>query len=226
VSRRNPAPSAGSTPRRALLVFVRAPREGTVKTRLAASIGDAAALGIYRRLAEHTLAVARGAGSGIDLRVLHAPDDAGAEVGAWLGEGPRFLPQGDGDLGTRMERAFTGAFADGADRAIVVGTDLPGITSDLILAAFELLERSEVVIGPADDGGYYLLGLRRLVPGLFAGVPWSTPAVLATTLRRLAAEGIVPGLLERHRDVDVVEDIPRGWHDDPGGSGPEPGRRG
>jgi uncharacterized protein len=197
-----------------------------VKTRLAAAVGDAAALGIYRRLAEHTLAVARAAGAGIDIRILHTPDDAGPDVSAWLGEGPRFLPQGDGGLGARMERAFAGAFADGADRAIVVGTDLPGITSDLIRGAFELLERTEVVIGPADDGGYYLLGLRRLVPGLFAGVPWSTPAVLTKTLGRLRVEGIVPEMLERRRDVDVVEDIPRGWLDDPGDTGPDPGGRG
>ena len=193
-------------------MFVRAPEAGRVKTRLAASIGADAALRVYRRLAEHTVREALGV-AGAEVRVHYTPADAEAVVREWLGDGPALLPQSDGDLGVRMRDAFARAFADGRRRVVIIGSDLPEMRADLLHRAISLLDERETVIGPARDGGYYLLGLTRLVDGIFEGIAWSTPGVLQSTLERLAMAGIIPALLEPLSDVDVVGDLPPGWLD-------------
>lgn len=206
------ARSKPDAPRRVVLVFVRAPEAGRVKTRLAVAIGAEAALGVYTRLAEHTLAEARAlAAEGAEVRVHHAPADAGDAVRAWLGEGLVYLPQAEGDLGTRMRDAFARAFADGADRVVIVGSDLPALDADLLRRAFSLLDAHPAVIGPARDGGYYLLGMRAMIGGVFDGIAWSTPDVLAATLERFRAAGVHPALLEELSDVDEADDLPPGW---------------
>jgi rSAM/selenodomain-associated transferase 1 len=197
-----------------VLVFVRAAQAGRVKTRLAAAIGADAALRVYRRLAEHTLREAAAlADEGVRLRVHHTPADAGDAVRAWLGAGPAYLPQAEGDLGVRMEDAFARAFADGAGRVVIVGSDLPELSASLLRRAFDLLDAHPAVIGPARDGGYYLLGLTRPVAGIFDGIAWSTPGVLPATLDRFRAAGIHPAMLEELADVDEVADLPPGWID-------------
>jgi uncharacterized protein len=193
-----------------VLVFVRAPRRGEVKTRLAAGIGADAALAVYRRLAERAVAAARGV-EGAEVRIHHTPAEAADEVRAWLGEGPRYLPQREGDLGERMEAAFAEAFAAGARRVVIVGSDLPALSPALLRRAFAALDASGAVLGPARDGGYYLLGLARPLPSLFEGIAWSTPAVLPATLERLRAAGVAPVLLEELADVDEPSDLPPGW---------------
>jgi len=195
-----------------VLVFVRAPELGRVKTRLAAAIGDPAALRVYRRLAEHTLREAAAlAGQGVQVRVHHTPAHAGDAVRAWLGDGPVYLPQAEGDLGARMEDAFARAFAAGAERVVIVGSDLPDLSAALLRRAFGALDAHPAVLGPARDGGYYLLGLTRPVLGIFDGIAWSTPGVLAATLDRFQAAGIEPAMLETLADVDEAEDLPAGW---------------
>ena len=191
------------------LVFVRAPEAGRVKTRLAAALGADVALRVYRRLAEHTLREAQALGG--EVRVHFTPANAEAEVRAWLGDGPRYLPQSAGDLGARMEAAFRAAFEDGADRVVIIGSDLPELSAALLRRAFDALESHPAVIGPARDGGYYLLGMRTMIGGLFGGIPWSTDEVLARTLDRLRAAGVEPALLDTLSDVDEVDDLPAGW---------------
>lgn len=194
---------------------MRAPELGRVKTRLAASIGGRAALRVYKRLAEHTLAQARAlAAEGAEVRIHYAPADAGAAVRAWLGEGSVYLPQAEGDLGMRMGDAFARAFTDGADRVVIVGSDLPEISAPLLRRAFHLLDGCSAVVGPARDGGYYLLGMTGMIGGVFDGIEWSTPGVLAATLDRLRAAGVQPAMLETLADVDTVEDLPPGWAED------------
>lgn len=206
------ARSKPRAPRRAILVFVRAPQPGLVKTRLAAAVGDQAALRIYRRLAEHTLAEVRAlAAEDVAVRVHYAPADAEDEVRAWLGAGPLYLPQADGDLGVRMKDAFARAFADGPERVVIVGSDLPEVSASLLRRAFELLDAEPAVIGPARDGGYYLLGLRGMIDGIFGGIEWSTSRVLLATLERFSAAGVEPAALEVLSDVDTVDDLPPGW---------------
>jgi rSAM/selenodomain-associated transferase 1 len=196
----------------AILVFVRAPESGRVKTRLAAEIGDAAALRIYRRLAEHAMAEARSLASDAALRIHYTPAAGGDAVATWLGDAT-YLPQEDADLGTRMRSAFAAAFAAGHRRVVIIGSDLPDLSADALRRAFRLLESHPVVLGPAADGGYYLLGMREMISGVFDDVPWSTERVLDITLARLRASGCEPAMLETLRDVDRAADLPPGWRE-------------
>jgi len=193
------------------LVFVRAPELGRVKTRLAAALGDPGALRVYRRLAEHTLREACALGG--EVRIHFTPTERENDVRAWLGTAPVYLAQAEGDLGTRMEAAFRAAFADGADRVVIIGSDLPALSTALLRRAFAALETHAAVLGPARDGGYYLLGMTALVPGVFREILWSTDAVLPLTLDRLRAAGVEPALLDTLSDVDEVEDLPAGWRE-------------
>lgn len=194
-------------------MFVRAPEAGRVKTRLAAEIGDRAALRVYRRLAEHAVEQARAVGGGVALRIHFTPADAEDAVRAWLGDGAEYLPQADAELGGRMEAAFRAAFDAGHRRVVIIGSDLPGLMPELLRQAFARLDSHPVVLGPARDGGYYLLGLRGMVPEIFRDIPWSTGAVLGATVERLAALGITPARLPVLGDVDVAADLPGGWRD-------------
>ena len=199
---------------RAVLVFIRAPEAGRVKTRLAAEIGDVAALGVYRRLAEHAVQAALALGPLVSVRVHFTPANAGDAVRAWLGAGPVYLPQADdADLGVRMRAAFEAAFGDGFDRVVVIGSDLPDLTAEILRGAFERLESTDAVVGPARDGGYWLLGLKRMLPGVFDGIAWSTGEVLARTLERLRSMQMEPALLEELADVDEAGDLPPGWRE-------------
>jgi uncharacterized protein len=202
----------------AVLVFVRAPKRGAVKTRLAAGVGEAMALRIYRGLAEHTVRQARATGAVV--RVCVTPDDAVGAVADWLGPGATYLPQGSGTLGDRLTRAFEEAFRAGHAPVIVVGSDLPELSSDLLRRAIARLARTPAVVGPAEDGGYYLLGMNTWVADVFHEIPWSTPSVLRLTLRRMAEQGVVPSLLETLRDVDRAADLPPRWRMDDGGLAP------
>lgn len=194
-------------------MFVRAPEAGRVKTRLAAEIGAEAALCVYRRLAEHAVGEARAVGGGVALRIHYTPADAGEAVRAWLGGGAEYLPQAEADLGGRMEAAFRAAFAAGHRRVVIIGSDLPGLTAGVLRDAFDRLESHPVVLGPARDGGYYLLGLVTMLPELFRDIPWSTGVVLDATLRRMAALGLTPARLPVLGDVDVAADLPAGWRE-------------
>lgn len=191
------------------MVFVRAPDAGRVKTRLAAALGAEGALRVYRRLAEHTVREARAVDA--ELRIHFTPAGREHEVRAWLGHGPRYLAQAEGDLGARIEAAFRAAFQDGAERAVIVGSDLPELSAALLRRAFDALDEHPAVLGPARDGGYYLLGMRMMIPGVFDGIPWSTDAVLARTLERMRAAGVEPALLPTLADVDEAKDLPPGW---------------
>ena len=206
--RPGPAPSASC----AILLFVRAPESGRVKTRLAAEVGAEAALAIYRRLAEHAVAEARALAGEADLRIHFTPADAGDTVRAWLGEGAVYLPQaGDDDLGARMRAAFGAAFAAGYGRVVIIGSDLPALFADALRRALAQLDLQRAVLGPARDGGYWLLGLREMVPGVFDGIAWSTGSVFSATVERLRAAGCEPALLEVLGDVDEAADLPPGW---------------
>lgn len=202
-----PAPSTSA----AILLFVRAPEAGRVKTRLAAEIGAEAALRVYRRLAEHAAAEARALAPGVALRIHVTPADAIGAVRGWLGGGAVYLPQSGDDLGARMRSAFEAAFAAGHERVVIIGSDLPDLSADALRRAFAALGSHRAVLGPARDGGYWLLGLREMVPGVFDGVAWSTDRVLAETLERLRAAGCEPALLEERGDVDRTADLPAGW---------------
>jgi hypothetical protein len=202
--------------RRRLLLMLKFPTPGAVKTRLVPALGAARACALHRALAAGTLAeVARFAAAGdvaVEVRVAGAPDSAAAR--AWLGEGVTIRDQGEGDLGARMERAVGTAFAEGAAAVVVIGGDCPGLGAAQLAAAFAALERHAVVLGPAADGGYYLIGLRRPVPALFHGIAWGTAEVRAQTLAAARTESIAVGQLDTLHDLYVPDDLPR-WAETP-----------
>lgn len=186
----------------AVMMFAKAPRAGAVKTRLAREIGAAMAVRIYRAVGA---SVAAAISERYPLSVWYDPPDALQEMREWLGE-HEFLPQPAGNLGVRLERAFRAHFARGDRPVIVVGADAPGVDARTIAKAEGALERSPVVVGPARDGGYYLLGLHEPEPQLFTGIPWSTSGVLQVTLETCARLHLAVTELEMLRDVDTAAD--------------------
>ena len=179
-----------------LSIFARLPVTGEVKTRLIPALGPQGAARIYARLLAHTVQVAKDSGLDFELRVT------GGEIAAFhdlFGADTAVVDQGEGDLGDKM------AAVEGP--ALLIGSDCPGISVPLLQAAAGALEDRSVVLGPANDGGYYLIGLRERMPFLFDNIEWSTPKVLPETLVRLAARGIGPAILPELADIDTAEDL-------------------
>lgn len=196
----------------AVIVFVKAPRPGTVKTRLAAGLGpdgEQRAADLYRGLAESAVATARAlAREGAAVTVHFAPGDAAGEVAAWLGPDIPLVPQAAGDLGARMASSFSAVFAAGASRAVLVGSDCPGLDPRRLREALAALRSSDLVLGPAADGGYWLIGARGGVPPVLDGIPWSTVDVLRRTLDLATARArLRVVLLDTLHDVDTASDV-------------------
>lgn len=195
------------SPAEVLGILVKAPSPGAVKTRLAREIGAEHATALYERLGR---AVVRRSvwPRRHATAIWFSPAGAEAAVRSWL-ESPGvhgFRPQRSGGLGARLAAVFRWHFAEGAERVVVIGSDCPDVGRFLVRRAFRLLEQRELVIGPARDGGFYLLGLRHSAPGLFRRVVWSTDAVFARTMANAARLGLGAAVLPELRDVDTVED--------------------
>ena len=192
-------------------MFLKAPRPGQVKTRLAAEIGAGEAARVYRALAERVLAqTALQAGDAYRRLIFFSPADARDEIAAWL-PGEVLVAQDGADLGQRIDAAFAHAFEGGATRVVLIGTDVPRLAREHVRQALAALESSPLVLGPATDGGYYLIALRARQPELFQGIAWSTDTVRAATLERAAALGLNVHLLEPLRDVDTAADLDAEW---------------
>ncbi len=198
-----------------LVLFTRFPQPGEVKTRLIPLLGAAGAAELHRRLAARAAAAARQAAAarrGLALEACVAGADAD-RAAAWLGGAFGYRPQGSGGLGARMRRALAAAVAAGADRAVLVGTDLPALGPETILAAFEALSAADLVFGPAADGGYYLIGCRAAAlpraAAVFddAAIPWGTGRALAASLAAAAAAGLRCARVATLADVDRPEDV-------------------
>jgi rSAM/selenodomain-associated transferase 1 len=186
-----------------LIVFLKAPRPGAVKTRLADDLDGPAAEAIYRVLLERTCAAAQAASA---VEVRFSPEDAATEVQPWIRPGWHAAPQGAGDLGERLVRAFDEAFARGAAMVIVIGSDCPALEPADLESARAALRDHDVVVGPAEDGGYWLIGLRAHRPALFQSIPWSTNQVLDATLRHAQEGQLRVHQLRTLRDIDTLED--------------------
>ena len=189
-------------------VMSRAPSDRSGKTRLVAGLAAERATALRRALLLDTLAGVGDAGGDIDVAVLYTPPESQQEFQA-LGSNLILLPQSGSDLGERMYRGLLDLFARGYDLAIIVGSDLPRLRGSLIEEAASTLRQNlaDVILGPADDGGYYLLGLRKPYEGLFQGIQWSTSTVLATTIAVAHRLGLRVHLLPQLRDVDTREDL-------------------
>ncbi|MDO8846857.1 MAG: TIGR04283 family arsenosugar biosynthesis glycosyltransferase [Coriobacteriia bacterium] len=198
-----------------LIVLTRYPVLGTVKSRIAAELGAEAALALHRELAEHALRRARAVelAGAVDMEIRLA-DGSAADGRRWLGHRLRVRPQREGTLGDRLAEALGTAISEGAPAAIAIGADCPDVGGSIIREAIAHLDRAPVALGPAEDGGYYLVGVRAdvseaVTAALFEQIPWGTSEVLAVTLARLSAREISPVLLPTLADIDRPEDSRR-----------------
>ncbi len=199
-----------------LIIFTRYPRPGKAKTRLIPELGAHGAAALQRRLTERVVATARQLPAG---RHIFFEGGRLQTMQRWLGRDAVFHPQAPGDLGSRMRHAFVQVFAAGAGQVVLVGSDIPGISADILRQAFAHLKGRDVVLGPAADGGYYLIGLRRetfrhACRVLFGGIPWGSAAVLKETLAAAHACALSTALLHELRDIDRPQDL-AAWEGSP-----------
>ncbi len=187
-----------------LLVFVKNPVLGRVKTRLAATVGDELALEIYLKLLHHTREITKKLP--VDKAVFYS--DFVDENDSWDNSTYLKKVQSGGDLGLRMKEAFQWGFRRGYKEICIIGSDCYELTPEIIMTAFRLFKIKDVVFGPSNDGGYYLLGLKELRDELFQNKKWSTDSVAADTLNDLKKIGLNYQTLEPLNDVDTEEDLP------------------
>jgi rSAM/selenodomain-associated transferase 2/rSAM/selenodomain-associated transferase 1 len=186
-----------------LILFTRFPEAGKTKTRMIPHLGAEGAAQLQKEMTEHIVRQAQKIGAPIEIRYASGSLE---KMRAWLGEDLDYAEQGEGDLGERMERTFADQFTAGVERVVLVGSDCPSNDWKNMEAAFQSLETTDCVIGPANDGGYYLIGLNQPVPQLFHGIDWGGPHVFEQTMK--AASGLSVHRLPNLHDVDLPEDIP------------------
>lgn len=184
-----------------IITFTRNPELGKVKTRLAKTIGEASALAIYIKLLEHTESVLRNIDS--DKAVYYSVKIR--ENDLWNSNIYQKHQQFGDDLGIRMQNAFKAGFDAGYSKIVIVGSDLHDLQPKHITQAFDALDTNDVTIGPAEDGGYYLLGMKTLYKDVFENKNWGTETVFEDTIKNLKNESVF--LLEQLNDVDTYEDI-------------------
>ena len=195
--------------RERLILFTRYPEAGRTKTRLIPALGPEGAATLQRTMTAYITATARATRTRLpllDLEIRFAGGTAEAMTG-WLGAGPSYREQSGADLGARMHNAFRNAFFDGMDRVVIIGSDCPAVSENIIKQAMKALKEHAVVPGPATDGGYYLIGLARPFPELFDEMPWGSETVLERTLERAQARRAQVFLLPELRDIDRPEDL-------------------
>ncbi|MBW4582637.1 MAG: TIGR04282 family arsenosugar biosynthesis glycosyltransferase [Tildeniella nuda ZEHNDER 1965/U140] len=192
-----------------LIIFTRYPEAGKAKTRLIPALGAEAAAELHRQMTEYTLAQVKRLQQSLSLTVeiWFAGGDR-IQMQTWLGSDLSYQPQPEGDLGDRMAQAFQTAFDNGVKAAIIIGTDCPELTDVLLTEAFQALQQTDLVLGPATDGGYYLIGLRRSVPELFKTIAWSTDRVFQQTVDIASNLNLSLATLPALTDVDRPDDLP------------------
>jgi len=190
--------------RRALVVIAKEPVPGAVKTRLAPVLGADGAAWAAAAMLTDTLAVM--AELDAEPWVCFEPPDARMRM-ARLAPGCGLIAQVEGDLGDRLAACFAALFGGGAERVVIVGADTPHVPRETYDAAFALLDQVDVVLGPAEDGGYYLVGAKAALPELFVGVPMGTDAVLHVTIERAIRRRLRIGMVPMLRDLDRLEDL-------------------
>lgn len=190
-----------------LIVYAKVPRSGQVKTRIAAEIGNGRAAEIYRAMLSGFLARLRGLRRRWHMEIHFAPQDQESLLVPEVPPGIPRVPQANGDLGARLTHSFAHAFQAGRDPVVIVGTDSPDLPVRFLQEALDQFATHDVVVGPAKDGGYYLVGLRAPLAGLFEGIPWSSPEVCQATLRRALELGKTCYTTPEWSDVDTLQDL-------------------
>jgi|SRR6185369_4288582 len=195
---------------RSLIIFAKKPVPGGVKTRLSPPLTGEEAAELYSCMLKDTLAMAAGL-DGVITVIFFQDEQGAAEYFSALAPETESFPQEGADLGERIKSAFSNRFACGFRQVVVIGSDSPDLPSEYILEAFRLLasEKIDLVLGPAGDGGYYLLGLKMVRDELFCGIPWSSGAVFAATVERAKASCLGVSYLPVWHDIDTAADLER-----------------
>lgn len=191
-----------------LVIFTRYPEAGKAKTRLIPALGDAGAAELHRQMTERTIAQVRFLKKSypVSIEVWFAGGDCD-QMQAWLGADLHYQPQPEGDLGDRMSQAFQVGFDRGVKATVIIGTDCPELNAELLTEAFENLQQTDLVLGPATDGGYYLIGLRRFEARLFQSIAWSTDRVFQQTVEISTQLDLSLTCLPMLTDIDRPEDL-------------------
>lgn len=191
-----------------IIVFARYPEPGKTKTRLIPAIGAEKAAALQRLLAEHVMSVIRTwiARRPVSVEIRYEGADE-TRMTEWLGSGFLYNIQRGDDIGEKMHNAFEDAFNEKFEHVIIVGTDLPFLNSEVLESALNLLNTHDLVLGPANDGGYYLVGLKAPQPELFRNIAWGTDRVLDRTVHAASSLGMTLTFVPALDDVDRPEDL-------------------
>jgi uncharacterized protein len=192
-----------------LIIFTRYPEPGKTKTRLIPALGSVGAANLQREMTEYTLSHVKQlqASTAISLEVRFAGGNLQL-MQDWLGSDLVYQLQGEGDLGSRMIRSLLNSFQKNAEYVVIIGTDCPGINPQILTTAFEQLYVFDLVLGPAVDGGYYLIGLQQPFPELLTNIDWGTSQVLSQTVEIAQKLNLSLAYLPTLADVDRPEDLP------------------
>lgn len=189
-----------------VLLFVKSPEKGMVKSRLAKDIDEDIVLSLYRLFVLDLLKTL--GETGYPLKICFFPPDAFGKVSAWLGKGYAYMPQDGKDLGERMKNAFLETFSRGFTRVLLIGSDIPDLTRTTVDEAFDL-EHFDAVIGPSYDGGYYLIGFKQsaFTSAVFKNIEWGSDMVFRETMALLLGKQYAVRVLPEKRDIDRLEDL-------------------
>ena len=187
-----------------LIIFTRYPVPGTTKTRLIPALGADGAAALQKQLTEHTLRQVQDLSAEV---TIYFSGGTLEQMQDWIGDEWHFQSQSGDDLGDRLINAIQNSKNEGYQRTVVIGIDCPEITSDILQQAFTALETNDLVLGEATDGGYYLVGLQRLIPELFREITWGKETVLAETIQRAKNLQLSTKILQPLNDIDYPEDL-------------------
>lgn len=191
-----------------LIIFSRYPEAGKTKTRMIPALGAVGAAELQRQMTEHTLNTAKKLFSCRDINIeVHFTGGNKQSMSEWLGNDFKYIPQVVGDLGHKMRSAFDRAFSLGNKRVVTIGIDCPDITQGILDNAFNFLQKQDLILGSAEDGGYYLIGLNRTIPQLFQNINWGTEQVLKQTKDIAQQLNLKVHCLPCLSDVDRPEDL-------------------
>ena len=194
----------------AIIIFAKYPQAGNVKTRLARTTGNEFAANFYKICAEHTFAeIKKITDNNIAKYLFYSEESEKDKIRRWVGSDFITYAQTGKNLGEKMKNAFNKIFKNGFEQVLVIGTDLPDLSANLIKDAFNTLTKTEIVIGPSADGGYYLLGMKKLHNFLFEDIIWSTDEVYAETLKKIEQKKLKFAKLTVLNDIDTEIDLKR-----------------
>ncbi len=189
-------------------LFLKYPEPGRVKTRLAKDVGNEEAAAIYQQVAEMIMKNTYRGDQNYKRIVFYDPPERLRDFEQWLGQ-EMFIPQKGRDVGERMDNAIRELLASGVEKAVLTGADIPALNSTVISEAFAALDHADIVLGPAKDGGYYLIGMKAPHSEIFQNIPWSTPRVYQETISVLEQLHLLYRCVETLSDLDTTEDYSR-----------------